>query len=66
MSSEAQDGDKAVTFATLALVGGSVVNTTTSPLYLQEKFGTIVQEAGCIVRAGPSPHLNSVLRLSSP
>jgi hypothetical protein len=40
MPLQAQDGDEAVTFATLTLVGGSGVNTTTLPLYLQERFGT--------------------------
>ena len=34
MSLQAQDGDKAVTFATLTSVGGSVVNTTTLPVYI--------------------------------
>jgi len=38
MPLQAQDGDEAVTFATLTLVGGSVVSTTTLPLYLQERF----------------------------
>jgi len=40
MPLQAQDGDEAGNFATLTLVGGSVVNTTTLPRYLQERFGT--------------------------
>jgi hypothetical protein len=40
MPLQAQNGDEAVTFTTLTLVGGSGVNTTTLPLYPQERFGT--------------------------
>jgi hypothetical protein len=40
MPLQAQDGDEAVTFATLTLVGGSVVSTIKLPIYLQERFGT--------------------------
>jgi len=48
------------------LVGCSVVNTNTLPLYLQERFGTCCAGGWWVVRAGLCPHLGSVLGLSSP
>ena len=64
MPLQAQDGDEAVTFATVTLVEGSVVNTTTLPLYLRERDMVLtVQEAGWVVGVGLCPHLDSVLRL---
>jgi hypothetical protein len=58
MPLQAQDGDKAVTFATLAFVRGSVVSTKILSPYLQKIFDSDCADGFLGCRGWSVPHLD--------